>query len=408
LSPHSESFGPERWWKFSRLAGGRVLLRPFLKLASWLGFLKLKSFKMLKSLHITNFRGFRDLKIDSLKRVNLLTGHNNTGKTGVLEALVLLLSDPESGQRQLLPNLFRPVGGDYNENFWKWLIYNKSAAINLQIKASFDDRNDFAVILHPKRHAPIDFDVSIFHASEDVGGFDCFCGSFGEAQRILGQVQRINFKPAVFSTKPSDPVQDAIDFNRVILIRRKKQVEKMLRQIEPRLLTIEALQIRQPGQSSTTTTTTVPPVGSGVPALQTSQPGQQSTPLIYAEISGLSEMIPVTQLGQGFNRLLDIYSEIVATDAKVLLIDEIENGLHYSVLPLVWKGLFLAAQEFDVQIFATTHSWECILKADEAARERENYELELIRLDRVNEDVKATIIDQGALATAKELKWEMR
>ena len=142
--------------------------------------------------------------------------------------------------------------------------------------------------------------------------------------------------------------------------------------------------------------------------MQIGQPGQPSTPLIYAEIEGLSEMIPVTQLGQGFNRLLDIYSELVVADARVLLIDEIENGLHYSVLPLVWKGLFLAAQEFDVQIFATTHSWECIQAADQTAREREHYELELIRLDRVKEDIKATIIDQDALATAKELGWEMR
>jgi AAA15 family ATPase/GTPase len=198
----------------------------------------------------------------------------------------------------------------------------------------------------------------------------------------LGQRGSAHLKASVFSTKPSDPVQDAIEFNRVILKRRKQKVEEMLRQIEPRLQTLQPLQI--------------------------GQPGQPSTPLIYAEIEGLSEMIPVTQLGQGFNRLLDIYSELVVADAKVLLIDEIENGLHYSVLPLVWKGLFLAAQEFDAQIFATTHSWECIQAADQTAREREDYELELIRLDRVKEDIKATIIDQNALATAKELGWEMR
>jgi len=86
---------------------------------------------MLKSLHIKNFRGFRDLKIDSLKRVNLITGQNNTGKTGVLEALVLLLGDPDSNQRQLLPNLFRAAGGDYKESFWKWLFNNKSSEKNI-------------------------------------------------------------------------------------------------------------------------------------------------------------------------------------------------------------------------------------------------------------------------------------
>jgi hypothetical protein len=330
---------------------------------------------MLKSLHIRNFRGFRELKIESLKRVNLLTGQNNTGKTGVLEALALLLSDPETNQRQLLPSLFRPVGGDPRADFWQWLFNDKSLGNNLEVKSSFDNRKDFSVILQAASLVPIDYDGALLRPLGKLGGFD----SYG-----VGYEQPFKCKTAVFSTKPSDPVQDAIDYNLVILKRRKKQVEQMLRQIEPRLETLEALQS------------------------QTGQPGQPSTPLIYAELSGLSELIPVTQLGRGFNRLLDIYSEIVATEARVLLIDEIENGLHYSVLPLVWKGLFLAAKEFDVQIFATTHSWECILAADQSAREGGPYELELIRLDRMDETIKATLMDETSLTTARELGWEMR
>ena len=338
---------------------------------------------MLKSLHIKNFRGFRDLKIDSLKRVNLITGQNNTGKTGVLEALVLLLGDPDSNQRQLLPNLFRAAGGDYKESFWKWLFNNKSSEKNIEILGAFDNQDNWLAILRSDIKTPVDLNSSLPEASElpDSLRHSGQVGSFDFYMYCAGRGRFTSPKPAIFSTKPSDPVQDAIAYNRVILKRRKKQVEEMLRKIEPRLLTIEALQPGQPGQES---------------------------PLIYAEIEGLNEMIPVTQLGQGFNRLLDIYSELVVADAKVLLIDEIENGLHYSVLPVVWQGIFLAAKEFDVQIFATTHSWECIEEADKAAREQENYELELIRLDRVKEDVKATIMDKNILATAKELGWEMR
>jgi AAA15 family ATPase/GTPase len=99
---------------------------------------------------------------------------------------------------------------------------------------------------------------------------------------------------------------------------------------------------------------------------------------------------------------------MVVTEAKVLLIDEIENGLHHSVLSTIWHGLFLAAEEVDVQIFATTHSWECVLAADKAAREEPKYDFNLIRLDRVDDNIKATIIDKDALNTAKELAWEMR
>lgn len=326
---------------------------------------------MLKSLHIKNFRCFRDLKIEPLKRINLITGQNNTGKTGILETLILVLDDQSQGYRVNLPNLFRTSGGDTNENYWKWLFQNKSAGKNITVEASLGDMKHFAILLRGPQ-APVDFDPSQFSSAGHVGNVPYFL-TIGMAHAGL--------KPAVFSTHPSNPAQDAIDYNRVILKRRKKQVEKLLREIEPRLEAVEAL--------------------------QTGRPGTASTPLIYADL-GLSEMIPVTQLGQGFNRLLDIYSEIVATDAKVLLIDEVENGLHHSVMPVIWKGIFSAAKEFDIQIFATTHSWECILAADEAARGGEDYDLALIRLDRVKDDVKATVIDEKSLSTAKELQWEMR
>jgi len=335
---------------------------------------------MLTSLHIKNFRGFRDLQIEPLKRVNLITGQNNTGKTGVLEALVLLLGEPgpnlqNHNNRNHLVTLFRSVGGDYNENFWNWLYNNKSFDKTIELKATFDTSpaSNFGIqLLKTPKRGELRLDKAGFPINpENVGNSLCY--------RIGGK-NSADLKPAIFSTLPSKPEQDAVDYQRVILKRRKRQVEKLLREIEPRLEAVEALRIGD----------------------------QHSSPsLLYADL-GLSEMIPVTQLGQGFNRLLDIYSEIVVEDAKVLLIDEIENGLHHSVMPVIWKGLFLAAKEFDVQIFATTHSWECILAADEAARAGENYDLALIRLDRVKEDIQATVIDEKSLSTAKELQWEMR
>jgi predicted ATPase len=329
---------------------------------------------MLKSLQIKNFRCFRDLKIEPLKRINLLTGQNNTGKTCILEALTLLFDDSPSNQnlRGGLPGLFRTVGGDWNENFWKWLFYNKDQAKDIEIKSSFDNSKDFVVSVTSHGWDTNTMPANLWYKGE---------WSVAKVPSFMSGHKPADFKPAVFSTHPTDPTRDAADYQRVILKRRKKQVEKLLREIEPRLEAIEALRIGDQNQSP--------------------------SPLIYADL-GLSEMIPVTQLGQGFNRLLDIYSEIVVEDAKLLLIDEIENGLHHSVLPVIWKGLFLAAREFDVQIFATTHSWECILAADKAARSDKSYDLALIRLDRVKDDIKATVIDDKSLSTAKELQWEMR
>jgi len=319
---------------------------------------------MLTNVHLKNFRGFKDTEVGPLKRVNLIVGQNNTGKTGLLEALALLLatSPPIASA---LPSLFRYVGIDSNENFWKWICYNKDPRNTVEITGKFDNLPDFGVGLG---------------GSDDLdqtGYMGKRLGTFGNMS--LCQSERLDKplpKASVFSTCPTDPSQDAIDYNRVVLRRKKGQVEALLKKVEPRLQAIESLQT-----------------------------GKE--PLLFADV-GLSEMIPVTQMGQGFSRLLHIYSELVAAESKVLLIDEIENGLHYSVLPTIWKGLFNAAEEVDVQIFATTHSWECVLAADVAAREEKEYDLNLIRLDRVGDNVKATAIGIDALESAKELHWEMR
>ena len=44
---------------------------------------------MYKSFKIKNFRCFKELAITSFKRVNLIAGLNNVGKTALLEALFL-------------------------------------------------------------------------------------------------------------------------------------------------------------------------------------------------------------------------------------------------------------------------------------------------------------------------------
>ena len=316
---------------------------------------------MLTNIHLKNFRGFRDTKVEPLKRVNLIVGQNNTGKTGLLEALALLLAESTQNAGSL-PHLFRSISGDTIENFWKWLCYDKDAKNAVEIRARFDNLPEFGVWLGSKG-----LPGGGCHASGELGKIPFY---------VLGHRKSALLKASIFSTHPTNPRQDAIDYNRVVQRRKKSHVEGLLKKVEPRLQAIETLQTG-------------------------------NEPLLYADV-GHSEMLPITQMGQGFNRLLKIYSEMVAAEAKVLLIDEIENGLHHSVLPTIWRGLFHAAAEVDVQIFATTHSWECVLAAHEAAEGEPNYALNLIRLDRVGDNIKATIIDKDALGTAKELQWEMR
>src|SRR5260370_11189125 len=95
---------------------------------------------MLRSFTIKNFRCFRELHIDSLERVNLIAGKNNTGKTALLEALRLHCDSSDS----LLPTKINESRGIKDAakafaDFWAWLFLDKNPA-NLIELSSQDDK----------------------------------------------------------------------------------------------------------------------------------------------------------------------------------------------------------------------------------------------------------------------------
>lgn len=122
-------------------------------------------------------------------------------------------------------------------------------------------------------------------------------------------------------------------------------------------------------------------------------------------------MLPFTQLGQAFVRTLQVYCEIFANQPDILLVDEIENGLYYEGLDDYWRGLMAVLADQKVQLFATTHSRECMEAAQRAASGSHQTELRYLRLDRRIEDwakIVATTFGSIEMATASEFHQEMR
>ena len=88
-------------------------------------------------------------------------------------------------------------------------------------------------------------------------------------------------------------------------------------------------------------------------------------------------------MGDGTKRLLALSLSFKRAQNGVMLVDEVENGLHYSILPEVWKTIDWLSREFNVQVFATTHSYECIKAAHAASRANEFADdLAFVRLQR--------------------------
>ena len=119
-------------------------------------------------------------------------------------------------------------------------------------------------------------------------------------------------------------------------------------------------------------------------------------------------MAPLSLLGEGLVRITGILLSIADAPGGVVLIDEVENGFHHSVLSRVWAAIGEAARRYNTQVFATTHSFECIEAAHEAFREDQQYAFRLHRLERFEDDPHVITYDQQTLAAAIRSNLEVR
>lgn len=290
---------------------------------------------MLRSLRIDTFRGLSDLDFDPLSRINVLTGFNNSGKTSILEGLYLLL-----GRHQQLvnaPTVFRsgqPDLGERYEHFWKWLLPDGDMSREASLHVMTEDNTKLRLIIKkptvPSGKQPRGLTIQFLDSSRGTTSWSVSADGMGSIQ------ERPWPKVQFFSPRYADPLVDADLFNKVQLVGGGEEtLVNLLKVIEPRLL-----------------------------RLRYAKPTKQA--LVFAEV-GMRTLIPTSQMGQAFCRLLTLYMEMLATPADVLLIDEIENGLHYSVFEEVWKGIASLSEAHNIQVFATTHSEECVYAAEKAA-----------------------------------------
>lgn len=327
---------------------------------------------MLQSLSIQNFRQFRALKINGLRRINLIVGKNNAGKTALLEALYLLFG--QGNAMQAFPSVFRNAHGssiDDFESFWRWLPYQRDAENALTVLAMAHDEIFKVSSVPNSSNETVVFNY--YYSDQRLGELAIYKNKRGDVAAVR------DWPPiSVFSTRPSTPAEDAEQFNRIAAKRGGRQkLTALLQALEPNLYELQYLKL-----------------------------GTQ--PLVYADV-GLNDLTPITQLGQGFVRLLRIFAEALLAEAKIILIDEVENGIGYRAQTQLWQGLAENAQQEDLQVFATTHSYECIQAAHEVFSTSAEYDFAVHRLERTAEgDMRVVTYDHETLAAALDLNFEVR
>ena len=118
-------------------------------------------------------------------------------------------------------------------------------------------------------------------------------------------------------------------------------------------------------------------------------------------------------MGDGIIRLFQLALRLFEAKGGLLFIDEFENGLHYSVQEEAWKVIFHLSKELDIQIFCTTHSWDCIESFSKVATQEKDIEGLLFRLgsSSVGDDegkTTVTIFDEDDLEILTQSQVEVR
>jgi hypothetical protein len=386
---------------------------------------------MLTSFLVRNFRTFKELAIQRLGRVNLIVGKNAVGKTSLLEAIWLYAARmrPEAIHEVLLAREEysseldeegREVDVDVDS-----LFYGRPAG--MRSPNAIVTGSSHSIVIGPIENEAerIRLELSPITVERPPSGKP----PAGSKQldvpgpgRGGTWVESILTVDQHGSRQPYNPLGSYFSTNfRKSRARSLEAFPPFLRawNVDPALLGRwwDGVSLREPEDRIVAAMNLLAPVEritlKGNPRI----PGDR---VFAVRLKGQKSPQPLKTLGDGVERMFYAllaleYAresfESAATGASrstknvqsprnnVLIVDEIESGIHHSVLADYWKMIFSLARELDVQVFATTHSWDCLRGFTDAVAEREDNDGLMIRLEKVEgeEQTGAVIADRTDL-----------
>ncbi len=333
---------------------------------------------MITDIEIENFRCFEHTKIEGFERVNLIGGKNNSGKTALLEAI--LLNQSPQPDTVLLSIKIRDnslyYSQSYPEKTWDSLFFNNKIKNLTRIIINKNSLNKQELIISVSllfkpsnatkslnnsltsneffEQSNQIYRLSVKLISEKFNQYELYIDSTNEDIKVGG----CNIKFIPKKNKSPINIQNESGFIRFMneynfnwmtqyitasLRLNQKEVIKeysyaelenqghyllnILKKIDPNIEEIKIFSIRDP--------------------------------ILYIKREN-EKFLPISVFGDAINRVTEIIVRVLSHESSIILIDEIETGIHYTNHRDFWKALFELSKELDVQIFATTHSLEMI------------------------------------------------
>ena len=305
---------------------------------------------VFNEVEINNFRGIKHLVLSDLRQINLLVGKNNCGKSTVLDG-IFLLSGFSNPLLNLRINQFRDYNR-FNEEDLALNFYNMISDNHIQISGNMMDGT-----IRELKITPIVSESQIVISKEDISTQAL---SNKEANISTGLTMNFSYTKAD-NEKKSDSAAIIITSKGVdgnIKVRSSKEYKETLSGVYINSkfafnIAVDNLtRIIEEKQEQVI-----------VEILQHIAPRIKSIAVLKSGVNvdiGLNRLVPINMLGDGIRKLLAIITSLYECKKGLVLIDEIDNGMHFSSLSSLWKAIIKTANLLDVQVFATTHNIESL------------------------------------------------
>lgn len=363
---------------------------------------------MFHSIHISGFRGLQDFSMEKLGRINLLVGTNNSGKSSILEGIELLASrgSPltiwDATHRRGERFLVEEDGRAYPEVDVSHLFYGhelkKGSLISVSAVSDIGHENFVLDVTNktPSQQSSL-HDSSSIQLLDDLELRISWHNVKGYSSVKIPISPRIGLDRRILSRQSSEmPDARAIQFvstSAMSIDRVRTLFDEVVLSPEEDLL-VEALRTIEP------TIERIAAIGSE---------GSRSHPGgIVLKLHGFPNRIPLGSMGDGIWRILGIALSLVNAENGIVLIDEIDTGLHYTVLSKMWQLIQQTANRLNIQVFATTHSRDCYESLATIAREDVS-EDSCVTIQRIESDSSvATVFTEQEIVAASERGIEVR
>jgi AAA15 family ATPase/GTPase len=367
---------------------------------------------MLKTLRIENFRCFPAFELQQLGQLNLLVGKNNSGKTSILEAIQLLTSQSNfESLGKLMIDRGEYIPSDrisaYRELDVRHLFYGHEIHLGSSFSVNGDTYNNGEGLTVTVRKRELSKNVE--KDTEELGSFENIRNHLVFVMQWLGRENEnitLPLSPKAglradylkrFSREFKNP-----SVNTQFVTSSSLTTEKMVELFDQVVLTPEENFVTQALQTVESSIERIATVKSDRSSYRESRNG------FIVGLANGDQRIPIGSMGDGIWRMLGLILAILSARDGILLVDEIDTGLHFTTMSDMWKLIWKTAKRLNVQVFATTHNSDCWKSLSEIAN-ADNQSEEGITIQRIEKGKQSSIVfTEPEIVIAAEEEIEVR